>query len=426
MVVVKKLQNSSGALRADAERTLRAGAVLSDEMTTEAADRFRELYAEFIPAADGKAEKILPTSFDAIQLELLWNFDPIPILEKWVGTWGREVTLVRLVTTEALHLRDLFWRLAEAHLTEGVTFQEMINQRRWPALGQISSTIVVHAGTWAVAPMTARVQPLAAAFTTARGAEIVAIPKGAWNRDPYQPLLWPSGFGGLRMSGSGADAYAREGDGTIPHTVAGEMFQHQVDGLDGLLRRLTDPGLWTTTSGELDHQERAIAWSTVNLGMSAIRAIGKLWGEDESVWTAFRAFGILAGYWTPVGGQDVTTAQLVTPTLVDEYAASRIQPTWLSEWSRNTINNWSTVLTEMFPNADADYAIGAVQELRNLVHGVGVGKPKERRPRGARLLALAATGKANLQLVRDLAVMWWTAFLQNPKTHAQHAKPPFE
>lgn len=269
LVTTKCLQRKDdGALRADAPKTIRAGDLLSDEQASNAAEEFRRRYAEFIPGTLGKADKMAPTSFDALQMELMWNDNEMPIVERWVKKWGTGVRVFRVTTTRALHLRDMFWRLATAHLQEGLSLQAMIDEGRWPQLNQISGNVLSQAAIWMVAPMAARVQPFAAAFSTVRGAELVAIPQGAWNRDSYQPLLWPVGFGGLRLGGSGEGAYAREGDTTIPHSVATDLLDEQREGVNRLMFGLTDPGAWTTgTIKEVNIEERNIAWSSVNLGL---------------------------------------------------------------------------------------------------------------------------------------------------------------
>lgn len=427
LVSTKRLQRKSdGKLREDAGRTLRSGDLLSDKQAEENARLFRERYRAFIPNRAGKAEKIFPTSLDVFQAELLWNLDEVSIIQRWVDEWGPGIRLHRVVTGRALHFRDLLWRLASAHLQDGLSLQEMIDQGRWPQLSQVSGAVISQAAVWLVAPMAARLQPMAAAFSTVRGAEIVAIPQGAWERDPYQPLLWPTGFGSLRLGGSGEEAYAIDGDTSIPHSVATDLLDEQCAGVNQLMLTLTDPGRWTRGSrSELDCEERNIAWSTVNVGLSAIKEVARQWGNEESIWAAFRSLGILAGYWSKPSGPDVKISEMLIPETLSNHVVPYLKPSWLAQWYGDVVvANWANALSEMFPRSSPGEAAGGVQELRNLVHGTGA-RPVGSRTRSARLLALSSTGTANLQLVRDIATMWWLAVIQNTDTHAIAGGSPF-
>lgn len=178
------------------------------------------------------------------------------------------------------------------------------------------------------------------------------------------------------------------------------------------------------TNKEVNVEERNIAWSSVNLGLAAIKDVAQHWGSDVSIWTAFRALSILAGYWTPPDGPDVKIRQLLTPTALNDHAVPELKPAWLQTWCSDVVSNWGEVLSEMFPGSTHEEAAGAIQELRNLVHGTGAA-PTRSRSRGARLLAFSSTGDANLQIVRDLATMWWTALIQSPDTHAVAGASPF-
>jgi len=72
------------------------------------------------------------------------------------------------------------------------------------------------------------------------------------------------------------------------------------------------------------------------------------------------------------------------------------------------IDNYEKELANGFPNQSVEQAAKHIQELRNLVHGAGA---QGTRPRNARLgtLRQLAHRTPNIQLVCDMASLWWTA-----------------
>ena len=255
---------------------------------------------------------------------------------------------------------------------------------------------------------------------TSWGAEILALARGSWIR-PGITTGWPTGFGGLVLTGTGQGIYAGRHT-TIDRDMPKRLAEALLDGANSLIGLLTDPGEWADSNGELDSVERMVAWSTVDLGLSTITEMGRNWASAESVWTAFRALGVLQGYWQGVGRGDVLLQDLLYPDVIRTVVLSAVPDTWYRGWVEDIVGNYEDALLSMYPGETIEVAVDRVADLRNLVHGTGVDRAAHR---GRRLEALRGVGReGGLALMKDIAAFWWLSVVASPSTHGRTGDPP--
>jgi hypothetical protein len=65
-----------------------------------------------------------------------------------------------------------------------------------------------------------------------------------------------------------------------------------------------------------------------------------------------------------------------------------------------------------------------LEELRNLVHGVGAQGPRDRDVR-LQLLRDPSVHTPNIQLVSDIACLWWSALVLAPRALCTPGRPPW-
>lgn len=405
-VLLKPLQGPTGALRADAAKTLGKGAYMSRKEMAEMADVLRKAYpSDFVPH-----------SLQAFQLGLLTNVDPMPVIQHFLGVHSR-MRLYALRTTERFHFRDVFWRLAISSDEHGQRLVDMNARDAFPGPTAATGIAYVFSAHLAAAPLTARLQPLAAILETLGGIQIVAVSEGAWDRPPSIGS-WPSASGYLDLLGEGQDVY-RTRHKTIGPDVGKDALLASIRGVNSLVAHLNDPANWRTADDRLDPLERQIAWSSVDLGFNTIAELAREWTSSEALWTAFRALGIVAGFWS--SGLD----QLLTPSTIQAHAVRHLPEGFLRDTAEDLTSNWARELASMYPDEDEPDAVARVREVRNLVHATAVpakpGSPKRR----ARLDALKGTGNGGLALVKDLAMFWWSSLLFSPSTNAISGSAPW-
>jgi hypothetical protein len=76
--------------------------------------------------------------------------------------------------------------------------------------------------------------------------------------------------------------------------------------------------------------ERNIAWSTLNVGITAVASLGKLWSSPESLWVGFRALDILAGLLSK-RGTVLGIERLLHPESIRAHVLSALTPEWYRE-----------------------------------------------------------------------------------------------
>lgn len=168
-----------------------------------------------------------------------------------------------------------------------------------------------------------------------------------------------------------------------------------------------------------------IAWASVRFGFDAINSTAAAWGTFDGIWSAFRALGILQGLWEGPRQGRVPLSQLLTPARIRDHVLPALTDPTHRTWASGVIDNYEKELANGFPNQTVEQAAKHIQELRNLVHGAGA---QGTRPRNARLATLRqlAHHTPNIQLVCDMASLWWTALLFDPHTLCRPGRAPWE
>jgi hypothetical protein len=157
--------------------------------------------------------------------------------------------------------------------------------------------------------------------------------------------------------------------------------------------------------------------------MAALTALGETWNGSSSLWDAFRALGILQGVWAGSAEGSVKLSDMLQPGRLRTCAEGNISDPRLRDWSIAVIRNWEEKLSEGFPGKTANDAVVLAADVRNVLHGVGnLGQDRARRLRTLRAIA---DSDARLQLIADIAALWWTAAMFAPAKAYRAGRPPW-
>ena len=395
------LQIKNGQLRADAAKILPRDPVLSPDVARRLSETRRQ---ELTSVLDQRGVTI-----HTIQYALWVSANPLDVLRKFLEKTP-ELRLYRVTTTLAYSMREYFWN-ALASLAEGdVSFLRFARNReiRTPVLdvlqafgGDISPALLA-------VPLAARLQPLSTTVTTDRNAHVLITSTAAFGRPPHEPS-WP--VTGLLpgVSGPVEDLYQTRYE-TIPHGIAGDLTQQFSVAANNLLGYLTAPETWwSEAKGVIEWEKRMVAWSTIMLGIGAIGQIAEEWGSAESIWSGFRALGILQGLWEGQEHQPGLLRALFHPDVMRKYAVPALPKGFLQNWYDDIVGNFESELLKFSPSVSE--SVEDIVQIRNLVHGTHSGGQAG----GRRLRALRLAQDSGLELVKDVATLWWTAVLFKPR-----------
>ena len=309
--------------------------------------------------------------------------------------------------------RQIAWRIL-GHLLDGIPPDAMpLGSARRESL-LLTGLLEAVPGAIVCAPLTARSQPLAAAMLTRSGAEVaLLLAQGSgFVRMPSMDT-WPVGTGRPSLTGPGKGIYS-VGVTELPAGHAEVLLQQSIDGVNRLLHRLTDPAMFADSAGCLDRDEQMIAWANLRFGLDAINSVASSWGTSDAIWAAFRALGTLQGLWEGRRQGSVPLWQLLEPQRIRDHALPAFTDPTHHRWAAGLVDNCEHKLRSGFPGSKSEEAARHMQELRHLVHGAG---GQGTRPRSARLATLRhlANHTPNVQLVCDMASLWWTALLFDPE-----------
>lgn len=411
LVYAEPRQNLDGSPRADASAILTRDALDRPPDVQEAVDMdFEQLMAT------GDLEV---SRQNLLQLQLWGHPNPLPIITAHLDKGNR---FFRIGAHRSLYGRvRLFEILAE--LQSGVPVEDLQIGFRAKLNPLVSGIWQLYPGSLMCFPMTTRHQPLAMLYITPLGSQIAMLPpKGMVFKRTIQLFGWPVGTVGQTLEGPGKGIYRNagklwEGDG------AREILDACVQGADGLLQWVSDPGRWGDADGYFHVDELWLAWASLSQGATALAALGETWNGSSSLWDAFRALGILQGVWAGSDERSVKLSDFLRPDHLRTYAASQIPNDRLRNWSLRVLDNWEEHLHSGFPGKSIGEAVAVVADVRNIVHGVGATGPKRTR----RLVALRemADAKPSLQLIADLAVMWRSAAMFSPGKVYRAGQPPW-
>lgn len=410
LVYALPLQSAEGHLRADAGETL-------------GRDAFGRGYEHRVREHLNRPG-VNPADFDHwthVRLRLLSDTDVLGSVKELTEAYS-QCTAFRLGAHPTLMRRQFLWRVIDL-LVNRVPAEQMPLGTQRPESMLMTGILEALPGAMMCVPLTARFQPMAAVLMTNLGAEIALLAPGSgFVRTPHMDR-WPVGAERPQLSGPGTGVYD-VGIRRLPDGHAEALLRLSAAGLNRLLSLLTDPAQFTNAGGILDLDEQMIAWTNVRFGLSAVVELAADWGASDKIWSAFRALGTLQGLWEGATQSSVPLWELLSPDRLRSHALPALPDPTHRAYYAALINNYEKELREGFPGLSLERAVKEVQELRHLVHGTG---GQGHRPRDARITTLRhlATNNPNIQLVADMAVLWWTALLFDPDRLCTPGRAPW-
>jgi hypothetical protein len=393
------LQNTEGELLPDAQERLDPDKFGSDRGVAELMQHQIELGLQ------------PPTALTKFQVDLLSSQDPLASLNE-VAQRSR-LSLWAIKTTDAFRRRLMLFEIFEYLRTgnDPTQFRERPRVRN-PV---VSGLVELQPASIVSTVLAARGQPLVAVLLTPFLSQVVLVPRhGSFVREvSVQP--WPVAFTRISLFGADPDAYHTPVR-TLPDGHGEAALLAIVAGGNRLFTQLTQPEMWSD-DGTFDFDGRLLTWSSIRFGLDAITALAADWTSHEAVWTAFRAVTILQGIW------QCQLSELLNPDRLDRYAVPVLFDATERSLATGLIANYRQTLSAAFPGRAIGNVAVKLAQIRNLVHGMRA----EGQDPLARLEVLRSVEKAgpSLELIRDVAALWWTAVLLSPETHARPGRPPW-
>lgn len=402
----RSLRTGAGGLRADVENLLSRDSVSLD---------IREGLREFL--TNSVAE--LPTRSRVVDLWMTTLFADDKVEAVRALAEQDNLALYRLGMHQGGWRRLALWRIFE-QLAGGVE-PEDFHTLTPPDDAVLGGLLEVAPATLVCAPLLARFQPLAVVFEMHNLSQVVALPRegGGFVRSLHLPE-WPVGAGHVSVMGSGSGLYKTPFRSFSPGDVE-RLLEQLVVGSNGLVCALTDPAHWLDADGVVDLDERRIAWASLQFGLDALGALATGWTDRESLWSAFRAVGILHGVWEGMAPGSVPFVEMFDPDRLRSQVLPALPVASYREWADGVLGNYERSLDDAFPSRQE--GLQAIVELRHLLHGVGA-RPKDR---GRRLEALRTLAREQpaVPLVRDVAVLWWAGVILAGERFFRTGQPPW-
>jgi hypothetical protein len=352
-----------------------------------------------------------PSAIMNFQVELLSSPDPLGTLKEQADR--NDTSLWAIKTSAAFRHRLWIFEILDYLKAGG----DPANFRERPRVRNplLSGLVEVLPASTICSVLAARTQPLVAVLLSPFLSQVVLVPRqGAFIREPsMQP--WSVGFSRISLFGADRDAY-RTPLTTLP-TGHGELaLSAIVSGSNRLFRQLTQPEEWTV-NGELDLDGRLLAWSSVRFGLDAINALAADWTSHEAIWTAFRALTILQGLW------HCQLSDLLNPDRIDDHVVPLLFNEAERSWAGGIVANYRKTFAQAFPGNSSGTVAVKLANIRNLVHGM---RAESKNPMGrVDVMRAVETAGPSLELIRDVATLWWTAVLISPESHCRPGRPPW-
>lgn len=342
----------------------------------------------------------------------------------------QQCSIIRIGAHNLLAGRTLIWRILDA-LADGVSASELpIGVRRDPGRN-VSGIWEFAPATLVSFPLLARYQPLGMLVVTDRGAQVLVLAPeaddgyvGNYYRSDQMFTGWPVGITHGSLFGRGEGIY-KTGVKRFHKSDIEDLLQGSVRGANALMSWLTDPAEWTDGSGALDSTERWITWASVNQAIEAIMLVARDWGSPSSLWNCLRALGTLQGLWEGAQPGRVPLRELFSPQRLRDHVLPTVPNESYRQWTAAVIDNWAHQV-EVIGGGDLNNGLRNIHELRHLVHGVG--GQGANRDRQSRLQALQLVDRhaPALQLMLDVAVLWWAAAVWDHTTILRPRRSPWE
>jgi hypothetical protein len=413
MFYAKALTTQRRQYRSDCEKVLNQGSVSSD------LPAFHEIREA---RRNGHLDV---TQLNELQYALYVGSDFKKTLEPFLHQGS---VMWRIGSNPVLFGRQLVWEIWE-RITRGEPVDEL-------PIGERASLGVLTGGMWHVAPagviclpLLARYQPLCFVLTTHRGAEVAVLAPGEKTTAgqfgrPQQFVDWPTGMSTGTMSGPGVGAYSGIKARTFSNSDVSELLLASVERAGQLFDWLTDPSAWTDDEGKIDFTERGIVVASITQGISAMLAVAKDWRSASSFWSALRALGTLQGIWEGSRQGGVHLRELFNPAHLRDHAVRSIPNARYAAWAEGLVDSWQRELLTIGEN-DLDEGLKRVEQLRHLVHGVG-GQGRHARDIRLQTLKLVERHAPSLQLLLDVAALWWSAVIWDHSAILRPGSAPWE
>ncbi len=352
-----------------------------------------------------------PSGLMEFQFELLASDDPLQMLLDLARS--HDMALWSIRTTEVFRRRLQIFEIFD-YLRNGNDPSKFVERPRIQ-VPLVSGLVELQPASTVCAVLAARNQPLVAILLTPSLSQVILVPRnGAFTREA-SIAPWPVAFSRISLSGARRNAYATPLH-RLPQGHGEAALRAVVTGANALFAGLTSPDAWSK-DGDFDLDGRLIHWGSVRFGLDAINGLAADWSSQEAIWTAFRALTILQGIW------DCQLPELLHPDRVRDHAVAHLFGAAEQSFAGGLIENYRASLLAAFPGLSAGTAAVRLAQLRQLLHGLRA----ETQAPTARLAVLRSleTAGPSLELIRDVATLWWTAVILSPSTHAIPNKPPW-
>ncbi len=342
--------------------------------------------------------------------------DTIAALQELQAATATPLSFFRLRSTDALMARLFLWDIL-TELAIGTPPEKVLATLRGREDRLVGGIVQMAPGSFVCYPLLARAQPLAVVFLTAYGSQVVVIPQRGSFLRPIEFTSWPVGLARVRFAGTGAGVYATSVR-TFPDRHAESLLRFLLARGDSSMNRLTAPERFRSEEGELDVDAHWVLWSSVRFGMDAVTSLAVEWNQASGIWTAFRALSTLQGIWQGRRTKAPSLASVMDPRHIRAFAVSTFPEGPERDLAAGIVDNFQCDLEERY--GSLDLALTDIADIRNLVHGVyATGNPTRR----LKVLRRVEEHQPNLQLLNDMASIWWTAVLIEPKNGLPGSAP---
>lgn len=353
-----------------------------------------------------------PSALTELQVELLSSQDPLATLNE--AAHRSSLSLWTIRSSETLRRRLFILQIFD-YLRAGGDAAEFLKRPR-VRTPVVTGLVELQPASMICSVLAARNQPLVAVLLTPFLSQVVLVPKGGtFLREPSM-LPWPVAYSNISFSGGDPAAYHTPVR-TIPQGHGQAALEAVVVGGSRLFDHLTQPEMWADDDETFDFDRRLLAWSSIRFGLDAITALAADWTSHEAIWTAFRAITILQGIW------DCQLSELLDPKRIEADVVPVLFDATERSLAAGILANYRRTLESAFPGRSSGHIAVKLAQIRHLVHGMRA----EGKDPFVRLDVLRSVESAgpSLELLRDVATLWWTAVLISPETHGRPGRPPW-
>ncbi|WP_370327207.1 hypothetical protein [Euzebya sp.] len=338
-----------------------------------------------------------------LQLEALMN-DEGAIVQRIMETTP-SAHLFALQSTERVWQRLAWWRAVRA-LDDGVSADVLQPRLTSQAL---SGMLELQPAALILFPLQARAWPFATSFMLRAGQQVTAVGDGPFRR-PVLGGVWPVAHLSIGVFAGVVDGlYQDAHNGLFDRGV--DLVRDLTGRAGDMINHVTDPALWAR-DGVLDVVEQQLFYGSVLLAVDALAEASADYNGTSSLWACLRALDILRGLWTTTKrGTPRLSELLAVPRLRQHVVASIDGP--LHGWAERIVAIYQRQLIRCY-GRHHQQGPRRLEQVRHLLHGARGPSQAERLHR-VEVLNHLQDQQFPTSLLMDIAVLWWTAALYNPK-----------